>query len=231
MSLRERLWCRKLAITKKCRLPRVNKHWLKSGTWEKQQPHIDLDLTRMPRMHRENVYKIVQRHAATTPWHPYTQGHLYLIYGIALVLRGEHALYWGYTRLCHFVYPYGPDTPYDKVVVPEPVFEVVNAHFTVCRNLFDVVIRMRWLYIMFGQTFTTPATLCIIWDYVLLDTVNIFRLSYVLLDYALEHEIKDDRCCNTERLSKLVSIQINCPLVAAQLIAKACALMWQMPKA
>lgn len=230
MSLRERLWCRKLAITKKCKLPRVNKHYIKSGSWEKQQPYIDLDLNRMPSMHRENVYKLVRRHAATTPWHPYTQGHLYLIYGIALVLRGEHAMYWGYNRLCHFVYPYGPDTPYDKLVVPEQVFNVVKGRIPVCRKLFDVVIRMRWLYIMFGQTFTTPATLCIIWDFVLLNATNIYRLSYVLLQHALEQEVYNNHCCNTERFSNLVSIQISCPLVAARLIAQAHALAWQMPK-
>ena len=225
MLLREQQWRKRLRITNKRKLPALAKAYGKSTAWEAQEAVVDMDLGRMPHMHRSNVHRLVQRHAATYPWHPYTQGHLYLIYGIALVLQGENAIFWGYSRLCHTVFPFGPDTPYDKTVLPHYVYSAASKHITVCRKLFDVTIRMRWLYIMYGQTFTSQEALCTAWDYLLIDRSHMFRLAAVLLAYAIEMDpfyVPNE--CGLQRFDRIVRVKVECPTVAAKLIAEAQAL-------
>jgi len=173
-------------------------------------------------MDRGNVIKLVKRHAATVPWHPYTQGHLYLIHTMAHVLRDELSLYWGYRRICRLLHPFGPDTAYGTHVVPDYVYAILP--FDVDREVFDVVLRFRWLYIMYGQTFTTTSGLCAIWDYILPQFANIYRVAAALLAHSLAHEVCTDNC-SLERLSDIASIQIHSDTVVAEIIAYAQAIV------
>ena len=183
MLLREHLWRMSLRVDPHGKLPKMYHNYTNSQVWASQLHVLDNDLQRMPAMHRANVIKLVKRHAATVPWHPYTQGHLYLIHTMALVLRDEQSLYWGYRRICRLLHPFGPDTPYSTHVVPDYVYYMIP--FDVDREMFDVIVRFRWLYIMFGQTFTTSSGICAIWDFILPRFTNIYRVAAALLAHAV----------------------------------------------
>jgi len=198
----------------------------KTPVWAAQLHVLDQDLKRMPYMNRTNVIRLVQRHAATVPWHPYTQGHLYIIRTMAFVLHDESSLFWGYTRICRQLYPYGPDTVWGSRVVPDWVYDAIVDKVDVCRDLFDVVIRFRWIYILFGQTFTTPSTICTAWDYVLSGTGCIHRLCHALLLYAVDR-VDRDAICAIQQLSLLASIQIDSDADVAEIIAQAQAIKVQ----
>ena len=215
MRLREHIWRHSLRVDTRANLPKMYNKYAKSSVWAAQLYVLDQDLLRMPSMHRGNVIKLVKRHAATVPWHPYTQGHLYLIYTIALVLKDERSLYWGYRRICRLLHPFGPDTAYATHVVPDWIYNLLP--FNVDRKLFDVVIRFRWMYIMFGQTFTTSSSICAIWDYILPNFTNIYRVCASLLVHSIA--ISDATGCALERLTNIVSVQIKSDTVVAQIIA------------
>lgn len=219
MAFRERNWCRRLKVNRNKKLPKVHPRFLQSQFWADQIDCIDRDLPRMPHMHRENVCRIVRRHAASTPWHPYTQGHLYLIYVAALVMRHEGTLFWTYNRLCHRVFKFGPDTSYSTKVIPSCVYDSVQHQIDVCPVLFEVVIRMRWLFIMFGQTFTTPESVCVAWDYLLIDQKNMFKLAIALLQRSWSDTEILDVGCGLERLQNMVAISVPCAIEAAELVA------------
>jgi len=171
-------------------------------------------------MNRENVIRLVKRHAATVPWHPYTQGHLYLIHTMALVLHDEMSLYWGYTRICRIIHPYGPDTPYETNVIPDYVYDVISDTIDVERDLFDVVLRMRWVYVIFGQTFPTSSGICAVWDYILRDFSNMYRVCAALLRHAIDNEPEVDAgVCDLERFSEFASIKIESDTDVAGIIA------------
>ena len=180
MLLRERLWRQRLRLEKHKKLPKMHSRYNDTQTWATLRGVLDVDLNRMPRMNRDNVTRLVKRHAATVPWHPYTQGHLYLIHTLALVLHDEMSLYWGYARICRMVHPYGPDTAYETRVIPDYVYDVISDTIDVERDLFDVVLRMRWVYVIFGQTFTNASGICSVWDYVLCEFSNIYRICAAL---------------------------------------------------
>ncbi len=203
-------------------LPYVDKNYKHTSTWLGLQSVLAVDLKRMPKMHATNVTKIVQRHAATTPWHPYTQGHLYIIYIMAHVLRDERSLYWGYAHACRLVHRYGPDTSFNTPVLPNKLYGIVCRKLNLCRNLFDTVLRMRWLYVLFGQVIPNPRFLCCVWDFVLQNDENMYRMCASLLEYAMdnEHNVDPDKC-HLERFSDYVSIQIHSDVIVAALIADA----------
>ena len=220
MHLREHLWRKRLRLKRHRLLPKMYQRYDRTPTWAAQLNVLDNDLARMPHMNRGNVIKLVQRHAATVPWHPYTQGHLYLIQTMAYVLHDESSLFWGYTRICQQLHPYGPDTQWGSRVIPDWVYGAISDKMDVCRDLFDVVIRFRWIYILFGQTFTTPSAICTVWDYALSGTGCIHRLCHALLTYAAEREDQNDMCA-VQRLSLMASIQIETDTDAAEIIARA----------
>jgi hypothetical protein len=222
MDLRERQWKQLMHIDAHRGLPHVHGDYAHTATWLDLKTVLNVDLKRMPKMHARNVTRIVQRHSATTPWHPYTQGHLYIIYTMAHVLRDERSLYWGYAHACRLVHRYGPDTTFDDTVLPDKLYGIVCRKLNVCRNLFDTVLRMRWLYVLFGQAIPSPASLCCVWDYVLKNDDNMYRMCASLLEYAMdnEHDVHPDKC-HLERFSDYVSIQIHSDVAVAALIADA----------
>ena len=222
MLLRERLWRRKLKLNVHKVLPKIYSKYACTDIWETQLQTLDLDLARMPRMNRSNVIKLVKRHAATVPNHPYTQGHLYIIRTMALVFGDESSLFWGYLKICRALHPYGPDTAWGKHMLPDWVYQQICQKLTVCRDMFDVVLRLRWIYILFGQTFTTSRSICTVWDYVLNNNVRIHRLCCALIMYGLEHEPKSRaQMCDIQRFSLIVSAQYSSDVVVAELIARA----------
>jgi len=222
MQLRERLWRRSIGLMRAAKLPKFQPSFGNSGAWIHQADQVDVDLNRMPAMNRENVMKLVMRHVATCPWYGYTQGHLYLIYAIGLVLHDECSMFWAYTRMCRSLYRFGPTTAYGVHVVPDWVYSQVAERIELERDLWDVIVRFRWLFVMFGQTCTTPDTLCAIWDFNLQHPSNMFCTCAALLQYGLEHETADalDRC-PLERVSDLISIQIQTTSQAAGILARA----------
>lgn len=222
MRLREHIWRRQLKLHAHKLLPKVYKTYSSTNTWAKQLQVLDGDLARMPHMNRCNVIKLVQRHAAAVPNHPYTQGHLYLIRTMALVFGDESSLYWGYAHICRFLHPYGPDTAWGVHVLPPWIYDATKDKLQVCPDLFDVVLRMRWVYILFGQTFITSSCICTVWDYVLNDLSRIHRLCYALLMHGLDNELEAcEVMCPLQRLSMLVSNQFESDVVVAELIARA----------
>lgn len=221
MLLRERRWRYLLKLDQgRRKLPRIYSKYTHSRIWTEQLPTITQDLRRMPRMNSANVIKLIQRHAATSPYHPYTQGHLYLIYAMGLVFKDEASLFWGYKAMCSTLYRYGPDTQQHVRVVPDWVFACVRSS-TLDRNMWDNLVRFRWIYIMFGQTFTTPETLCAAWDFVLLDTHRLHCMCAALLQFSLEQSAPHDEACELQRASELISVQISTKEAAAAVLAKA----------
>lgn len=222
MQLREHIWRRRLQLKARKLLPKIYKTYSNTDTWTKQLQVLECDLARMPHMNRGNVIKLVQRHAAAVPNHPYTQGHLYLIRTMALVFGDESSLFWGYTHICRFLYPYGPDTAWGVHVLPRWIFDATRDKLQMCPDLFDVVLRMRWVFILFGQTFTSSSCICTVWDYVLNNAARVHRLCYALLMHGLEHEPEECKnMCPLQRMSLLVSAKFESDVVVAGLIARA----------
>lgn len=221
MLLREKRWRHHLKLNNKPQsLPKMYKKYEKTKIWGDQLVTIAQDLQRMPSMNKRNVIKLVQRHAATSPWHPYTQGHLYLIYTMGLVLKDEPSLFWGYKCICTTLYRYGPDTSQQQLVVPDWVFACVST-IALERSMWDNLVRFRWIYIMFGQTFCTQETVCAAWDYVLLDTHRLHCMCAALLQYSLACEQKQQDMCPLERASRLISVKISSVEAAANVLARA----------
>lgn len=221
MLLREQRWRDQLKLNNiRRRLPKMYKRYTATKIWEEQLLTIEQDLRRMPTMNYTNVVKLVKRHAATTPWHPYTQGHLYLIYTMGLVLRDEASLFWGYRHICGTLYRYGPDTGQATQVVPDWVFAPV-CKSTLERNMWDNLVRFRWIYIMFGQTFVTPETICAAWDYVLLDTHRMHCMCAALLAYGVKHVPVRSEICALEEASHIISVRIDTVEAAADVLARA----------
>ena len=220
MTLREGKWRRVLDLHAPRRLPKMHTGFMDSTLWKAQLPVIMLDLMRMPRMNSTNVIRIVSRFAATAPYGGYTQGNLYLMYGIGLVFSDETSVYWAFTRAVQYVNVYGPQTPYGKHEVPDWVVNVANQHALLDRDLWDVMIRLRWLYVMFGQTFETRDGMLSAWDYVLTSRDHMFSLCAALLQRASCMEFS--RCqCNLERASLIVSQTVESTEDAAFIISQA----------
>jgi len=220
MQLRELRWRKCLHLDGAMKfLPKMYVAFDQTDIWERQLHVVKLDLRRMPRMNEKNVIKLIQRHAATSPWHPYTQGHLYLIYVMGLVLRDERSLFWGYKYLCCTLHRYGPDTVYEARIVPDWVFASIDS-FELDRDMLDTLVRFRWIYVMFGQTLSTPETICAVWDYILFDTHRIHCMCAAFLQYGVEN-IPNEAGCALEYVSLLISIQIDTTEAVADLIARA----------
>lgn len=221
MLLREKRWRQRLKLDNVSRrLPKIYKRYAATQIWEQQLLTIKQDMRRMPTMNHNNVVKLVQRHAATTPWHPYTQGHLYLIYVMGLVLRDEASLFWGYRHICGALYRYGPDTGQGTKVVPDWVFKAVQ-NSEVERSMWDNLVRFRWIYIMFGQTFVTPETICAVWDYLLMDTHRMHCMCAALLAYSAERVTVSSGACPLEVAAHIISIRVETVESAAEILAKA----------
>ena len=221
MRNREYHWRKCLRLGRRTRrLPKMYNAYDKSKIWAEQLVVIQNDLKRMPSMNYHNVIQIIKRHAATSPWHPYTQGHLYLIYVMGHVLRDEQSIFWGYSLLCNALYKYGPDTKYGTPVFPRWISE----HYIppgLDATLAEHCMRLRWSYVMFGQTFTTPECICTIWDYLLRSRHNTYYMCAALLVHANRCVPRAASSCLLEHWSNIVAIQISSLETAAELIAAA----------
>jgi hypothetical protein len=151
------------------------------------------------------------RHAATAPACGYIQGNLYLLYLIGMVFKDEKSVFWGYARLTQAQRRFGPDTAYGKLLVPNWVLPSIATD----RNLWDMLIRMRWLFVMFGQTFTVHTDLLAIADYSLRSTDHMFSLCAAMIQHGLEKiEVK----CPLERVAELFRMEISDTITTASLI-------------
>ena len=219
MQLRECVW-RKLLKIPAAPLPRISKTFHTSETWLQQAVTFDHDVNRMPVLHKQNVQKIVMRHAATMPNHGYCQGHLYILYVLGAVFRDEASIYWAYARMCQRVRCFGPDTYSSRRKLPSWVLQqaVDTTHLEV--DTWDLLLRMRWLFIMFGQTFTSYRCLCAVWDYVIHKQQRLLCMCAALLQHAfdkpalLRHE-------PLEYAREVVAIKIDDIKTTATIIAQA----------
>jgi len=216
MHLREAQWRRHYHIPST--LPKMHDRFLLSKVWQNQQHVLAIDIARMPPMRIENVTKIIRRFAATSPYAGYTQGNLYLMYAVGLVFSDELSVFWAYARTVRLVHRYGPSTPYGTHVVPDWV--IAHAPAVLDRDLWDILIRFRWLYIMFGQTVSTATGLLATWDYCLQGEAHLFSLCAALL--LRGHALDFDACeSNLERATLIIGQNIESTEHAAALISQA----------
>jgi len=202
MELREQQWRDRLIGSQSRRLPKMLPKFCSTDVWLRQQEVLDNDLRRMPRMDHDNVYRIVMRHAATAPSCGYIQGNLYILYLIGLVFRDERSIFWAYARLTLAQSRYGPNTAYGRLVIPDWVLPEEE----VDRELWDLMIRLRWLFIIFGQTFPDPMNLCAIVDYALRGEDHMHSICAALIRHLLP---ACTPACPMERMAELFGMQIK----------------------
>ena len=219
MQLRECVW-RKLLKIPVAPLPKISKSFNTSETWLQQAVTFAHDINRMPVLHKQNVEKIVMRHAATMPNHGYCQGHLYILYVLGAVFRDEASIYWAYTRMCQRVRCFGPDTYTNKSKLPSWLLHQAIDKICIDIETWDLLLRMRWLFIMFGQTFTSYRCLCAVWDYVIHTNKRLLCMCAAIL----QHAFATPELCRQEPLEyarEVVGIQINDIKTTAFIIAQA----------
>ena len=160
----------------------------------------------------------MSRFAATLPYAGYTQGNLYLMYTLGLVFRDERAVYWAFVSTVQSVHKYGPATPYGRHVLPDWVLQNMPA---IDRSLAEICIRLRWLYIMFGQTFTTSDSILAVWDYCLLSSSHRLSLCAALIERG--QAVLDFSECDSEleRAQLIISQNITSSEDTACLISQA----------
>jgi len=213
MMLREAQWRRHYRIPNK--LPIMHARFTTSEVWQKQRQVLDMDLGRMPPMRKDNVTKIILRFAATSPYAGYTQGNLYLVYALGLVFSDERSIFWAFTHTVQRVHRYGPTTPYGTHVIPDWVISYAPA---LDRDLWDIIIRFRWLYVMFGQTIHYG--LLDTWDYCLKGDAHMFSLCAALLSRG---SLLDYSSCESdlERAELILSQSVDSEEQVAELISQA----------
>lgn len=213
MRLREAQWRRYYRIPSK--LPTMHARFTASETWQEQRQVLDMDLSRMPPMRKDNVTKIILRFAATAPYAGYTQGNLYLVYALGLVFSDERSIFWAFAHTVQRLHRYGPTTPYGTRIVPD---WVISHAPELDRDLWDIIIRFRWLYVMFGQTMTHG--LLDVWDYCLKGETHMFSLCAALL---MRGSLLDFSSCesNLERANLIIGSTVDSEEEVAQLISQA----------
>ena len=219
VNLREVTWSKMLGITA-APLPKMCPSFGSSSAWKRQQEVLAKDCQRMPAMHYNNVQKIVMRHAATMPNHGYIQGNLYILYALGLVFRDEASMFWAYSRMCHRLSRFGPDADLGTAILPQWLLKQAQQLTKLDVDALDVIIRLRWLFIMFGQTFTKYNCLQAVWDFCIADQHHLYALAFVLLEFA-SAQPSAQCACPIETASAIFSIQIDDATETAQLIAKA----------
>ena len=220
MQLRECLW-RKLLRLPDAPLPRVAKRFCKSTTWAQQTDVLDHDIRRMPCLHKENVRKIVMRHAATMPNHGYCQGNLYLIYVLGRVFRDEQSIFWAYQRMCQRIHCFSPESYQPDVLLPTWLLHQAQALSNIPVDTWDLLLRLRWLFIMFGQTVVSHQCLCAVWDYCIPANRRMLCMCSALLEYAAAHVDVPDDVCVLEKARYLIAVQVKSIQDTAALIARA----------
>jgi len=177
----------------------------------------------MPYLHKANVRKIVMRHAATMPNHGYCQGNLYILYVLGMVFRDEASIYWAYSRMCQRIHCFGPDAFSESTVVMPPwLLRRAREASDIDDFTWDMILRLRWLFIMFGQTFVSHRCLCAVWDYCIHTRQRMFCVCAALLEHAVATRTVDDECiCALEAASELVAVQVDRVEDTAAIIARA----------
>ena len=169
-------------------------------------------------MHGANVRQIVMRHAATMPAHGYIQGNLYIMYPLGCVFSDEASVFWAYARVCHHISCFGPNTDYGKQVVPAWLVQHAHRAVPIPYDVWDMMIRMRWLFIMFGQTFVHSECLCSVWDYCLREKQRMYCVCAALIDTAIKDKSEG---CPYARANNIVSTEITTDESTARILAAA----------
>jgi len=204
-------------------LPRMHSGFTKSYRWQQEQlPIVVLDISRMPCMHIHNVLRVVARFSATAPYGGYTQGNLYLLYVAGLVYDDEVRVYWAFERLVHRINKYGPSTQYGCRVVPDWVIGIGKYFADIDSDMWDLLIRLRWIYVLFGQTFATHAGLLAACDFVLQDAsdIHMFAMCGALLEHAQNMDLSSCEC-SLERASAVIGQKVRSDEEAAYIICRA----------
>lgn len=216
MRLREARWRKHYDIPP--RLPRVHRRFLSSLTWQKQKQVLENDLIRMPPMCHENVMLITRRFASTFPYAGYTQGNLYIMYVVGLVFSDELSVYWAFAKTVHRVHRYGPATPYGTRMIPQWVIDLAPP---IDPCLCDIIIRFRWMYILFGQTFVGHENILAAWDFCMHGDHHMVCLCAALLVRGTRTIMPDPSTCNLEYMNDIVSQSVSSIKDTAQLISEA----------
>lgn len=221
MQLRETQWRGLLGLdVMPSKLPKMHARFSQSQCWAKQQHVLIGDLVRMPMLQKENVIKIVQRFSATSPYAGYTQGNLYIVYGVGLVFGDEQSVYWAFTRTVSRLHLFGPATPFGTRVLPAWIVDKAEKAVPVGRDLWDLIMRLRWVYIMFGQTFTSREAMLAMWDYCLRGEANLMTACAALLHRGICKE-QNNLNSSLERASLIINQQISSLEETAELISQA----------
>lgn len=216
MHLRERQWRQIYYIRKK--LPKVSASFTQSKQWLQQRSVLEQDLPRMPPMNHQNVTKIIRRFAATLPYAGYTQGNLYLVYAIGMVFKDELTVFWAFACTVQKVHRFGPTTPYGVHIVPDYVFSLAPG---IERSLWDIMVRFRWLYIMFGQTFPRADLILPVWDYILISRRRMFNMCAALVHHGMRSIDFSECHTELEKAQRIIGQVIDTPEEVASLISHA----------
>jgi len=223
MHLREAQWQALLRLGDATQLPRMHAKFTLSPRWQLEQlPIVVLDISRMPSMHIQNVLKVIARFSATAPYGGYTQGNLYLLYAAGLVYDDEIRVYWAFERLVHRVNRYGPSTASNIRLVPGWVIAIARHYAPIDCNTWHLLLRLRWIYVLFGQTFVTHAGLLSACDFALhgKSDIGIFALCAALLERASGTDMSQYGC-DLEIASAMIGHKVVSDEDAACVISRA----------
>lgn len=221
MHLRETQWRAFLGLhTMPTKLPKMHAQFSASQCWARQLHVLDYDLVRMPVLQKENVTKIVQRYSATSPYAGYTQGNLYIVYGIGLVFADEQSVFWAFTRTVDRLHLFGPATPFGTRMLPTWIIDMADKAVPVGRDLWDLMLRLRWLYIMFGQTFTSREAMLAMWDYCLRGEANLMSTCAALLHRGISAQ-QSNASSPLEQASLILKQTVSTVEETAELISQA----------
>jgi hypothetical protein len=131
-------------------------------------------------------------------------------------------VYWAFERLVHRVDRYGPATPYGNRLVPDWVVDVGQPYAELDRDMWDLLIRLRWIYVLFGQTFATHAGLLAACDFALQgpSDVGMFALCAALLERGKDMDL-GMYDCSLERASIIIGQKVLSDEEAAFIITRA----------
>ena len=219
MNLRQAKWRRLLGLHLTSKLPKMHDRFNHSTHWQSQQNVLDNDLARMPQLRHDTVTKIVQRYSATLPYAGYTQGNLYIVYCIGLVFGDEPSVFWAFARMLHRLHAYGPTTPVGTHIFPAYILQHAESHVPIGLDMWDLIMRLRWAYIMFGQTFAHEEALLSVWDYCLQGNKHMHSLCFALLHRGIAQNYAAE--CHLEIASKILNQSISSLAETAELISQA----------
>ena len=197
-------------------LPTLHNSFTNSDAWKQVTPTLTHDLNRMPcHMNIQNALRIIMRYVQYMPEYGYTQGQLHLLYVLSYVFNTETELFWGFSKVVDFTYPYSPTAEF-----PECTLSCIMECMPECdRTLLSLYVRFKWMFIMFAQTFTCRQCICAVWDYVLLRHDRIVGVCKQLLLY-LRQRFASIKCPN-EKLCIMMNYTICDIMETNQILCQA----------